>query len=125
MGAQSSSEVATGKQGIKKQGQTNIGLVTLASESQASGFNLLEIATCIIAVMIALYLLRWYCVKSRAKKMQRMREALASVQVVPNMARLPVLQPPFPAAPPPAQLPAYPGLPSEAMGAEIMSNYKP
>ena len=125
MGAQSSSEVATGKQGIKKQGQTNIGLVTLASENQASGFNLLEIATCIIAVLIALYLLRWYCVKSRAKKMQRMREALASVQVVPHMARLPVLQPPLQAAPPPAQLPAYPGLPSEAMGAEIMSNYKP
>ena len=128
MGAQSSSEVATGKQGIKKQGQTNIGLVTLASESQASGFNLLEIATCIIAVLIALYLLRWYCVKNRAKKMQRMRDALASVQVVPHMARLPVLQPPLQAAPPPAQLPAYPGLPTDrmqAMGAEIMSNYKP
>ena len=128
MGAQSSSEVATGEQGIKKQAQTNIGLVTLASESQASGFNLLEIATCIIAVLIALYLLRWCCVKHQAKKMQRFRDALASVHVAPHMARLPVLQPPLQAAPPPAQLPAYPGLPTDrmqAMGAEIMSNYKP
>ena len=128
MGAKASSEVATGEQGIKKQAQTNIGLVTLASESQAGGFNLLEIATCIIAVLIALYLLRWCCVKHQAKKMQRLRDALASVHVVPHMARLPVLQPPLQAAPPPAQLPAYPGLPTDrmqAMGAEIMSNYKP
>ena len=128
MGAKASSEVATGEQGIKKQAQTNIGLVTLASESQAGGFNLLEIATCIIAVLIALYLIRWCCVKHQAKKMQRLRDALASVHVVPHMARLPVLQQPFQAAQPPAQLPAYPGLPTDrnqAMGAEIMSHYKP
>ena len=131
MGGTASSEVATGDQGIKKQAQTNIGLLTLASESQAGGFNLLEIVSCIIAVLIALYLLRWCCVKHQAKKMQRLRDALASVHVAPQMALLPVLQPALqsPPPPPPAhQLPAYPGLPTDrmqAMGAEIMANYKP
>ena len=130
MGGTASSEVATVDQGNKKQDQTNIGLLTLASESQAGGFNLLEIATCIIAVLIALYLLRWCCVKHQAKKMERLRAALASVHVAPHMARLPVLQPALqPPPPPPAhQLPAYPGLPTDrmqAMGAEIMANYKP
>ena len=127
MGGTASSEVATGDEGIKKQAQTNIGLLTLASESQAGGFNLLEIATCLIAVIIALYLLRWCCVKHQAKKMQRLRDTLASVHVAPHMARLPVLQPAI-QAPPPAQLPAYPGPPTDrmqAMGAEIMANYKP
>ena len=130
MGGSASSEVAMGDEGIKKQAQTNIGLLTLASESQAGGFNLLEIATCIIAVLIALYLLRWCCVKHQAKKMERLRAALASVHVAPHMARLPVLQPSLPPPPPPPahQLPAYPGLPTDrmqAMGAEIMANYKP
>ena len=73
MGGSASSEVAMGDEGIKKQAQTNIGLLTLASESQAGGFNLLEIATCIIAVMILLYLLRWCCIKHWAKKMERLR----------------------------------------------------
>ena len=133
MGGTASSEVAMGDEGIKKQAQTNIGLLTLASESQAGGFNLLEIATCIIAVLIALYLLRWCCVKHQAKKMERLRAALASVHVAPHMARLPVLQPalqPPPSPPPAHQLPAYPGLPKhsermQAMGAEIMANYNP
>ena len=128
MGGTASSEVATGDEGIKKQAQTNIGLLTLASESQAGGFNLLEIATCLIAVIIALYLLRWCCVKHQAKKMQRLRDTLASVHVAPHMARLPVLQPAIQAPPPAQQLPAYPGPPTDrmqAMGAEIMANYKP
>ena len=130
MGGSASSEVATGDEGIKKQAQTNIGLLTLASENQADGFNLLEIATCIIAVMIALYLLRWCCIRHQAKKMERLRAALASVHVDPHVARLPVLQAHLPPPPPPPvhQLPAYPGLPKhsermQAMGAEIMAQY--
>ena len=128
MGGSASSEVATGTEGIKKQAQMNIGLLTLASESQ--GFNMIEIATCIIAVIISLYLLRWCCLKHQAKKMDRLRATLRAVHVEPHVARLPVLHhPPPPPPPPPAHhLPAYPGLPKQsemmqAMGAEIMAQY--
>ena len=130
MGGSASSELVTGEEGIKKLNnkQTNIGLLTMATESGMGGdsFNMIEIATCVLAVIISLYLLRWCCMKHQAKKMARLREALREVQIEPNMARLPVLQAPHPPPPPPPvhHLPAYPGLTTrEARGAEIMAKY--
>ena len=130
MGGSASSELVTGEEGIKKLNnkQTNIGLLTMATESGMGGdsFNMIEIATCVLAVIISLYLLRWCCMKHQAKKMARLREALREVQIEPNMARLPVLQAPHPPPQPPPvhHLPAYPGLPiREARGADIKAKY--
>ena len=104
MGGSASSELATGDEGIRKQAQTNIGLLTMASESGMGGdsFNMIEIATCVLAVIISLYLLHWCCMKHQAKKMERLREALREVHVEPNVARLPVLQAATPTTRPPS-----------------------
>ena len=55
LGGSLSSEAASGTEGFRKQEQTNIGLLTMASEGgMASGsFNMIEIATCALAVVIA------------------------------------------------------------------------
>ena len=99
----------------------------MASENgfDSGCWNVLEIASCGIGLIGCIYLLRWYCVRRRAKKLQKMREALQSVQVQPNIAPLPVLQPPVAESAP--QLSAYPGLPqktsAELMGEKIMAQY--
>ena len=130
MGGSASSEATTGTEGIRKQKQSNIGLLTMSSEGgmeSGGSFNIIEIATCTLAVVISLYLLRWCCMKRQARKMERIRDALRSLYVEPNVARLPVFQTPPPPPPPPAHhLPAYLGLPksSERIGAEIMAQYK-
>ena len=50
MGGSSSSEAVTGTEGIRKQEQTNIGLLTMSSESgmESSSFNMIEIATLLL-----------------------------------------------------------------------------
>ena len=66
-----------------------------------------------------------------ARKMQQIRDALASVRVGPVMSRFPVFESPAPRAVTnqPAQPPMYPGLPvkkttAELLGAEVMARYE-
>ena len=92
MGRSSSSQSASGTDGIKNQDQNNYGLVTLASENlDSNSWNFLEIFICGMVLISCLYLLRWWCVRHRAKKLLAMREALQSVQIQPHVARGPVL----------------------------------
>ena len=130
MGGSASSQVASGTEGIKTQDQTNIGLLTLSSESSGS-LNLIDIATCSLVAVLCLYLLNWWCMMRLARKMQQIRAALQSVQIDPVVSRCPVFEPP--AARPVAttqttQPLMYPGLPkkssAELLGAEVMSRYE-
>ena len=61
----------------------------MASESgmdSRGSLNMVEIATCVLVVVICLYLVRWYCMKRRARKLQEIRAALHSVQIQPNVS---------------------------------------
>ena len=137
MGGSARGKLATGEEAkISEQSMTNVGLVNLADTGESTGFtfNFVEAATCGIAFLITLFLLRWCCIKKRRQNLLRiqhgMQEAMRAVVVDPHVGRLPVLgahnpspQPPFPPA---AQLPPYsgPAKPStEQLGAAIMKNY--
>ena len=91
--------------------------------------------TCVVAVLMGIFLLRYCCIKKRQQNLLRMqRNVQEAVQVVvaPHAARLPVLSGPPPSAHPPIQ-PAYPlqELPPysaqkttpEQIGAAVMKNY--
>ena len=106
MGGSASSQSATGEDAkISEQSMTNVGLVNLADTGESTGFtfNHVEAATCGIALLIALFLLRYCCIKKRQQNLLRMQEAMGAVVVDPHVGRLPVLgahnpppQPPFP-----------------------------
>ena len=109
---------------------TNVRLLNLADTRESNGldFNLVEAATCEIALVIGLFLIKWCCVKRKQRRMVQMHQALRTVTIDPHMARLPVLGapplPPAPHHPPAAQLPPYPGKPTmEQLGAQIMKQY--
>ena len=129
MGGTAISQVATCEDGIKNQDQTNLGLINLSSESSGS-LNLIEIATCVFVAILCLYLLSWWCQKRRARKMQQIRDALATVRVDPVMSRCPVFEPLHQRTitNQPAQPPMYPGLPkkttAQLLGAMVMSRYE-
>ena len=124
MGGRTYTQAVSRTEGIKTQDQTNIGLLTLASESIGS-LNLVEIATCILVGILCLYLLNWYCMRRRARKMQQIRAALQSVQIDLNVSICPVFQPP-PVATTQPQM--YPGRPkkssAELLEAEVMARYE-
>ena len=92
MGGTASSQLATGEAEVKNQDQTNLGLINLSSDSSGS-LNLIEIAPCVFVAILCLYLLSWWCHKRRARKIQQIRDALASVRVDPVMSRCPVFEP--------------------------------
>ena len=128
MGGSVSSQAATDGGELKNTDQTNLGLINLTSESSES-LNLVEIITCVFAAILVFYLLSWWCQKRKARKLQEIRHALASVRVEPDMARCPVFEAPQSvisnhiAQPPP---PVYPGLDktaAEQLGAAVMSWY--
>ena len=132
MGGSGLSELVNGNDAeMTKQSMTNVGLLNLADTGESNGlnFNLVEAATCGIALVIGLFLLRWCCIKRKQRRMIQMQEALRAVTIDPHMARLPVLgapPPPLPVGhhPPAAQLPPYPGKPTtEQLGAAIMQQY--
>ena len=67
MGGSSSSELVNGSDAeMTKQSMTNMGLLNLADTGESNGlnFNLVEAATCGIALVIGLFLLRWCCIKT-------------------------------------------------------------
>ena len=129
MGASSSSQSATGEDAkISEQSMNNFGLVNMADTGDGStGF------TFNLGVLIAIFLLRWCCIRKRQQNLLRMQRGMQEamqVVVAPHAARLPVLSgahhpPPQPAYPPPAQLPPYSGpkTSTEQVGAAIMQNY--
>ena len=136
MGGSASSQSVTGEEAkISEQSMTNVGLVNLADTGESTGFtfNLVEAATCGIAFLIALFLLRYCCIKKRQQNLLRMQhgmqEAMRAVVVDPHVGRLPVLgahSPPPQPFPPTAQLPPYSGpakTSTEQLGAAIMKNY--
>ena len=92
MDGSASSQLATDEAEVKNQDQTNLGLIILTSDTSGS-FNLIEIATCLFVAILVLYLLSWWCQKRKARKMQEIRHALASVRVDPEMSRCPVFEP--------------------------------
>ena len=62
MGGSASSKLANGNDAkINEQSMTNVGLINLADTGESTGltFNAVEAATCGIALVIALFLLRW------------------------------------------------------------------
>ena len=133
MGGSSSSQSTTdGEIKNSSNKQNNYGLINLASENlDSSNWNFLEIFTFALVWIGCLYFLRLWCIRRRQKKLQSLRDALQSVQVVdvqPHAANVPVLQNPLPvSAPVPPELPVYPGLnvksPAELVGGRIMSQY--
>ena len=139
MGASSSSESATGENAKNsEQSKNNFGLVNMADTGDNGSsftFNLVEVLTCVVAVLMGIFLLRYCCIKKRQQNLLRMqRNVQEAVQVVvaPHAARMPVLSGPPPSAHPPIQ-PAYPlqELPPysaqktspEQIGAAVMKNY--
>ena len=114
MGASSSSVSATGENAKNsEQSMSNYGLVNVADTGDSENgftFNLVEVFTCALAVLIGIFLLRYCCIKKRHQNLLRMQrnvqEAVQQVVVAPHAARLPVLSGP----PPPAHAPqpAYP-----------------
>ena len=129
MGGLASSQAATDGGKLKNTDQTNLGLINLTSESSES-LNLVEIITCVFAAILVFYLLSWWCQKRKARKLQEIRHALASVRIEPDMARCPVFEAPQrvitnstqPQPPPPV----YPGLDksaAEQLGAAVLSRY--
>ena len=131
MGGSASSELANGNDAeIAKQSMINMGLLNLADTGESNGldFNMVEAATCGIALIISLFLIRC-CIKRQQRRMVEMQQVLRAVTIDPHMARLPVLGAPPP--PPPvghhpsaAQLTPYPGkTTSEQLGAAIMQQY--
>ena len=139
MGASSSSASATGENAKNsEQSMNNFGLVNMADTGDNGSsftFNLVEVLTCVVAVLMGIFLLRYCCIKKRQQNLLRMqRNVQEAVQVVvaPHAARLPVLSGPPPSAHPPTQ-PAYPlqELPPysaqkttpEQIGAAVMKNY--
>ena len=129
MGGSASSQAATDGGELKNTDQTNLGLINLTSESDAS-LNLTEIVTCACVAILVLYLLSWYCQKRKQRKLEQIRHALRSVWIEPDIARCPVFENPqraptnsVPAQPLP---PVYPGLDktaAEQIGAAVMSRY--
>ena len=66
MGGSASSELVNGNDAeMTKQSMTNLRLRILADTGESNGlsFNLVEAATCGIALVIGLFLLRWCCIK--------------------------------------------------------------
>ena len=139
MGSSSSSAAATGDNAkTSDQTMSNYGLVNVADTGDSENsftFNLVEIFTCAVAVLIGIFLLRFCCIRKRNQNFQRLQrniqEAVQQVHVVPHAARVPVLGAhlPAPAAVPqpsyPLQeLPPYSAqkTPTE-IGAGIMKNY--
>ena len=110
MGASSSSASATGENAKNsEQSMNNFGLVNMADTGDNGNsftFNLVEVLTCVLAVLMGIFLLRYCCIKKRQQNLLRMqRNVQEAVQVVvaPHAARLPVLSGPPPSAHPPTQ----------------------
>ena len=129
MSGSASSHLAMDEASLKNQNQTNLGLINLTSDTSGS-FNLIEIATCLFVAISGFYLLSWWCQQRKARKMQEIRHALASVRVDPEVSRCPVFEPTQRAIsnqlaqPPPPTM--YPGLhktAAEQLLAEVMSKY--
>ena len=80
MGASSSSQSATGEDAKKsEQSMNNFGLVNMADTGDGSTgftFNLVEAFTCGIAVLIAIFLLRWCCIRKRQQNLLRMQRGM-------------------------------------------------
>ena len=140
MGASSSSASATGENAkTSDQTMSNYGLVNVADTGDSENdftFNLVELFTCLLAVLIGIFLLRFCCIRKRHQNLLRMQrnvaDAVQQVVVAPHAARLPVLSgpPPTPAhAPQPVyplqELPPYSAqkTPSEQIGAAVMKQY--
>ena len=84
MGGSSSSQSKTdGEIKNSSNKQNNYGLINLASENlDSSNWNFLEIFTFALVWIGCLYFLRLWCIRRRQKKLQSLRDALQSVQVV-------------------------------------------
>ena len=79
MGGSASSKLASGNEAqIKEKSMTNVGLVNLADTGESTGltFNVVEAATCGIAFLIALFLIRWCCIKRRQQRMLQMQQGI-------------------------------------------------
>ena len=126
MGGSASSQAATDDCQIKNTDQTNLGLINLTSESEAS-LNLVEIVTCVCVAILVLYLLSWYCQKRKQRKLEHIRHTLRFVRVEPEIARCPIFENPqtnsVPAQPLPPAYPSFDKTPVEQIGAAVMSRY--
>ena len=129
MGGSATSQAAADDGQIKNTDQTNLGLINLTSESDAS-LNLVEIVTCACVAILVLYLLSWYCQKRKQRKLEQIRHALRSVRVEPEIARCPIFENPqraptnsVPAQPLPPAYPSFDKTPVEQIGAAVMSRY--
>ena len=137
MGSSSSSAAATGDNAkTSEQQMSNYGLVNLADTGDTEGsftFNMVELFTCFVAVLIGIFLLRFCCIRKRNQNFVRLQrniqEAVQGAHFVPHAARVPVLGAPPAAVPQPSyamqELPPYSAAqktPTE-IGAGIMKNY--
>ena len=115
MGSSSSSAAATGDNAkTSDQEMNNYGLVNVADTGDSENsftFNLVELFTCALAVLIGIFLLRFCCIRKRNQNLLRLQrnvqEAVQQVYVAPHAARMPVLSAP-PPPPAPAPQPVYP-----------------
>ena len=77
MGASSSSASATGENAKNyEQSMSNYGLVNLADTGDSENgftFNLVELFTCALAVLIGIFLLRFCCIRKRHQNLLRMQ----------------------------------------------------
>ena len=125
-------KVSTDGGNAEEQGQTNVGLVNIASESFGGGLHPLEVLEIISFAILTMLLIRWFkkwCKGRRARKLEGLKCVVRDASSM-EMGRLPSrMEPSAPALPTILALPApaersAPVLEQLQLGSRIMQNYQ-